>query len=384
MNAVSFIAFLSLVTALPAAEPTAFSKMADRLDPRNGVMGRRAAAEALAKAGPAAGEATPALLLALANDKDTAVRHFAASALGKMTQCPDLTVPALIAALGDAEWTVRYNATLALVGVGTAAVPALQKSLETESAFQLAHAIQVLLSIDPSHSAGVMSRLVKLLTDESAEVRGIAVVTTGLAGSAGESAVPALIALLESPEAEFRQQVMAALAKIGPPAACAALPKLISLLKLEKDKWNRIGAALALGALGKDHPEAISALLQALTDKDSRVRSYCAGALTQIGPQALPALQQQLKSGDPRLRKLSAVSIGNMGAAAGDAAGSLLALLNDPDIETRAAAVDALGAVGEASPAVTAALEKARDHESTDSLLKARYTQALANLRPAK
>ncbi len=380
MNAVPFIAFLFLVSALNAAEPTTIAKLTDRLDPQNGVMGRRTAAEALAKAGQAAGEATSALLKALADDKDTAVRHFAASALGKMTQNRDRTVPALIAALGDPEWTVRHNATLSLREIGTAAVPALQTALQTENVLQHAHVLQVLLSIDSSHAAGVMPGLLKLLTHESADVRSMAVMSTGLAGSAGGAAVPGLIALLDHPEAELRQQVMAALTKIGPPASSAALPKLISLLHLEKDKWNRIAAALALGALGRDHPEVISALLKALTENDSRVRSYCASALTQIGPQAVPTLQAQLQSSDPRLRKLCAASLGNMGAAAASTAGSLLPLLNDPDIEVRAAAIDALGMIGDASHTVTLAMKKARDHESTDSVLKARYAQALAAL----
>jgi len=74
---------------------------------------RRFAAESLALIGPAAAEALPALNAAL-GDADQNVRLNAAEALAQIGPAAEEAGPALMAALGDADGDVRANAVKAL------------------------------------------------------------------------------------------------------------------------------------------------------------------------------------------------------------------------------------------------------------------------------
>src|SRR5271166_4882027 len=82
---------------------------------------RRQAAEALARLGPKAAAAVPALIEALA-DKDVMVRRDAGRALSRIGEP---AVPALIEALADKDVMVRHDARHVLSKMGKVAFPRL-------------------------------------------------------------------------------------------------------------------------------------------------------------------------------------------------------------------------------------------------------------------
>lgn len=74
-----------------------------------------------------------------------------------------------------------------------------------------------------------LPQLVELLRSEQAEVRLIATQTIARMGSDAKDAVPALIPLLEDPDERVRKAATRTLGRIGPDAA-AAVPELLKSL----------------------------------------------------------------------------------------------------------------------------------------------------------
>jgi len=105
-------------------------------------------------------------------------------------------------------------------------------------------------------------------------------------------------------------------------------------------------APQALGKIG--NPQAVPALLQALKDKEWRVRWAAAEALESIGdPQAVPALIQALKNEDLWVRQAAAGALGKIGVPVVPA---LMEALKDRDEDVRGAAARALLKLLPASP----------------------------------
>lgn len=135
--------------------------------------------------------------------------------------------------------------------------------------------------------------------------------------SAGDPALaPYLLDLLDDPDSDVRDAVVAALSQYGHSVAdgvCASLesssqdariaaaqvlghvgsadsiPDLIAVLQNDVSAWVRIAAAEALGEIRQ--VRAVPALIKAMTDTDSTVRKTAKDALIRIGtPEALKAL----------------------------------------------------------------------------------------------
>ncbi|HJZ55559.1 MAG TPA: HEAT repeat domain-containing protein, partial [Gemmataceae bacterium] len=95
---------------------------------------RKDAAWAIARIGPAARDAVPALIETL-KDEDAHVRWSAAVALAQITPAAKDAVPVLIESLKDKEFAIRYRAVVGLGKIGPdakAAVPALIEALKDE------------------------------------------------------------------------------------------------------------------------------------------------------------------------------------------------------------------------------------------------------------
>lgn len=199
----------------------------------------------------------------LAADPSTAVRAAAARSLGRIGSRAAL--PALFDALGDPSEAVRFEAARGLTALGLTAadVPPLQAALASEDDFVCAFAAWNL-------------------------------------GNLGEPARPAVPDLARALQRDRLDVVLtAALARIGP-AAEAAVPALVTLVR-HGDPGQRWRAARSLGRIGRPAVAAVPALVDALGDQESMVRAHAARALGRVQPadRALAAAALQRATGDP-------------------------------------------------------------------------------------
>ena len=167
--------------------------------------------------------------------------------------------------LANPSRDIRTDALHFLGGLGRAAVPAIP---------DLATTLQ-----DPGGKGNVAQEAAR---------------TLGRIGPPAHSAIPALVKLMETPDAAVPgQQAAIALAKIDP-GGDTVLPELIRAL--EREGSVGVGAAIALESMGSRAAPAVPALIRILMGSDSRtLRTYVAKALGAIGPEAcdaIPALEE--------------------------------------------------------------------------------------------
>jgi HEAT repeat protein len=124
---------------------------------------RRQAAAALARIGPDARAAQPALVTAL-KDSSASVRALAASALGEINTDVPATARALAAMLTEGE-PVRGQVSAALVRLGRPAVPALCDALRDKQANERYHSARILALLGPE-AAPAVPHLIDALRDK--------------------------------------------------------------------------------------------------------------------------------------------------------------------------------------------------------------------------
>jgi hypothetical protein len=86
-------------------------------------------------------------------------------------------------------------------------------------------------------------------------------------------------------------------------------------------------------SLARIGPDAIPAVITALSDPDAQVRVSAAKSLAQMGPKAAEATQALINSlgdSDENVRRTAAKALGQIGPAAREAIPSLIALLKHP------------------------------------------------------
>lgn len=171
-----------------------------------------------------------------------------------------------------------------------------------------------------------MPALVRALDDEEAKVRETA---AHAIGGMGPEALEALVLMLGHPDKYVRRHAVWALGKLGP-LARPALPDLCQSLK-DADPRTASGAAQALGNLGADGSDGVSALAEAMRGTNIVLCRLASKALSQIGPPALATLIAHLQHADPFVRGESALAIGWMGAPARSAVPFLAKVLRGPD-----------------------------------------------------
>jgi HEAT repeat protein len=168
---------------------------------------RRAAAKALAEAGPNAKDAVGALADAL-KDNDSFVRRFAAQALGEIGPAAKDAVPALSKALNDGRREVQEAAAAALGKIGPSSAQALVAVVKD--------------------------------TRKDAMVRRKAVESLAALGAEGRPALPGLVELIANkpargskkrpaPDIEIRVEAVNALGQIAGPDDKAAIDALTAL-----------------------------------------------------------------------------------------------------------------------------------------------------------
>jgi HEAT repeat protein len=162
---------------------------------------------------------------------------------------------------------------------------------------------------------------------------------------------------LASEKPEVRRSAAFALGKIGDGAA-ADLPKLVALIREDRDAGVREAAATAVGDVilamreaGAAHWGATwPALKEALRDQSPKVKRAAAYAVGAFGPAAAEAvgdLKNALRDGTPAVRQNAAWALGRTGKAAGEEGVDLLCdRLRDDDPLVRRDAATALGDIG--------------------------------------
>ena|GEM_PF-363128 len=253
----------------------------------------------------------------------------------------DAAIPALIKALEDSNFDIRYSAVIVLEKIGSdAAIPALIKALE-DSNFDIRYSVAgALRRIDSDVAVSV---LIQALENSYSDVRRIAASALGQIGS--DAAIPALIKTLEQSDYRMRRIAASALGQIG---SDAAIPALITALENSNSniRWR---AASALGQIGSD--AAIPALIKALEDPNSDIRWRATEALAKIGSDA--AVTALIKS-DFEVRISAVNALAKIGSDVAIAA--LTKFLEDSNYEVRISAVNALAKIG--SDVAIAALTK--------------------------
>ncbi|NLB00605.1 MAG: HEAT repeat domain-containing protein [Methanomicrobiales archaeon] len=189
-------------------------------------------------------------------------------------------------------------------------------------------------------------RLISRLSSRDPDTRYQA---AGCLGDAGDPvAVDPLLPLLDDPEVGVRWKAAEALGKLGTPAV---EPLTASLRSGSVDvRWM---AAVTLGDIGD--PTAIPALIDALDDEDTYVRSRAALALGAIGEPARTEIIAALSSGSEHIRQSAVMALGRLGDES--SIPPLIEALSDPDNEVRRQARSALGDIGKpAIPPLVGAL----------------------------
>ncbi|HWG43227.1 MAG TPA: HEAT repeat domain-containing protein [Gemmataceae bacterium] len=269
----------------------------------------------------------------------------------------------------------------------------------------------VLAFVQPAWAGGggeeVAQRIKDLSTDDEA-VRMQAIRYLGDLGSAGRSAIPALVrVLIEAKEPALRSRAGRALAQIGR----AAVPRLAELLKHE-DGVVRLQAAEALARIGPDAREAQPALVLALKDSSASVRGFAAdalgemdadvpasaaalvavlaegeplrshvsAALVRLGRFAVPALGDGLKAKQGIERYHSARVLGLLGSEAAPAVPQLIDALHDKEPHVRRMVIVALREIG--PDAATAAEPLAAFLAGSDASQRSLAGAALARIGP--
>lgn len=342
----------------PAAEPLA--ELARTAHP----LLRSKAVDALGTLGPVTEEVVPTLIEAL-QAPDASVRRTAANALRNCGPEAKAAIPILIANLEDGESAGK--ALVAMEAELQPYIPQLIERLLDDQSWVRHHAAKAISTLGPS-AQGAVPALVRMLQEHpESEVSAI----TAL-GSIGPGAISALPAILERLE-QHPLVVATAIAEMD-----AASPDVVErLVKLTASETPRARAEAidALGVLGEAAIPALIALLSRLEDTGSyaverggshgvvrqervTVAESVPVALQKIGPAALPGLIQSLSHPEKRVRRLAIAAIGRIDGSREDAAAPLGAGLFDGDAHYRAAAAQALAAMG--SDAAAAANELVR------------------------
>jgi len=115
----------------------------------------------------------------------------------------------------------------------------------------------------------------------------------------GEEAIPALLALTHSPDADSRWWALRTLAQ-------SPLARTEWLVPFLNDPAPEVRQCAALGLAVRSDESAIQPLVRALSDDDSMVVSLAANALVKIGGAAVPSLIETVK-GAPQSARIHAL-----------------------------------------------------------------------------
>lgn len=238
---------------------------------------------ALARLGPAAAEALPALDKAVekfADNVESIDRLFADYAAARIQ--PDAGARRLEPYLAAKNPAVRRVAIRGLGELGQAArpvLPAVKKLLKDPSDNVRTEAALAAWRIDRDRDA--VPTLTTLLASPDSQAREEAAIHLGRIGAASSAATPALLRLMWDPVLDNRRTVIEEVSRIGPGAA-DAVPALAAVLASERPVGELSAACEALGEIGPKAAPALAALKRHLEHPCRLVRVHAAVALAKV------------------------------------------------------------------------------------------------------
>ena len=244
---------------------------------------------------------------------DVAVRENAAEVLGEIKDLR--AIDSLSTAISDEHPHVRRAATRALAKIGAPAVPVLASALEMFYPDVRRIAAESLGEIKDSRA---VEPLCAALDNRYPRVRMAAAEALGKIGDLRATA--SLAAALKNRNPEVRQKSAEALGEIKDPRAveplCAAL----------EDEYPRKAVAKALGRIGSS---AVPNLVDALKNRDPKIRQFVAEALGETQDlRAIDPLIVAMRRGPYDVRRTAARALGKIGNPAVPQLASLLAAKN--------------------------------------------------------
>ncbi len=304
---------------------------------------------------------------------DVKTRRAAAARLGEIPRglkfsrrMPD-AVAALIEALKDPDPTVRANAVESLPWVGGPHV----------------NDPQVRAAVTKSDLPAILAAV----KDPEAVVRAKAASALAVVNADAKTSSASLADLLNDPSASVR---LAAVRGLGDIASKADVLSSVLLARKDDDGEVRAAAVKALGAVGGQRKEAVSALVDALRDREPDVRAaaYELSDRLRWNPRGLnpakdvvPVLLELARDKSYPSRSAAVKSIGQIGPDAAVAVPVLTEVLKDPDAQQ--AAVHALGQYGaRAKSALPDLRELAKTTAAKTGLTGADVVVALLRIDP--
>jgi HEAT repeat protein len=186
--------------------------------------------------------------------------------------------------LSDRNVRVQLGALYVLETIGPAAAGVMKKlvkTLDDPNAFVRWGALRALAKMPPPDARKAVTKVGRLLTDPSGDVRASAAVVLERYGPRALPAVAAICEAVNTKEATTRRLAIRVLAAVGPGAKKEALPALVTALRDPKaEAAVRAAAAQSLARFGPAKRETAAALRKALEeDPDASVRLAAGEAL---------------------------------------------------------------------------------------------------------
>ena len=345
---------------------------------------RRAAVRALREMAPEPGAFLPLLSERLADADPSVVMPV----LHTLANMEGEAVPALVAALGNAE--ARYWAAVALAEIGAEAAPAVEPLGAMIAEGEIHEQLQAILALAAIGEAArpAAPRLLEILESGDASLHLPTVYALGAIGAT--DAGPKLEAIAAD-DAGFLGAIAAwGRARLDPDDAAlrnAAIERLQGQLASE-DVEERSGAVSALATLAAvadaDTRAALAArFVSLLNDPHPSVGLGSGSALVGLGPDAVEVLRGTLAN--PGMRAAGLQLLAAIGPASAPALDDLTAVLQDAsaDPEHRAEAAVALGAIGEKAAPAAALLAKQLDNVAQEPFPAYAAAYALGRIGPA-
>ena len=295
----------------------------------------------------------PELLYSLKNDESHDVRMEIIRALERIGGQANKTVPALIEALGDNDWQIRWAAAGALTSFGkksAMAVPELINLLRDKNEYVKNAAISTLGKMGPISVAAMMDELEKPVdfVEDQLYMHIICTRALGALGAKAMIAVPILVKNSQNKNEVVRLESVIALRKIG---GDDAMPGEIGWLAEPDEmiwpKGSRAEGNFLMFAEAKQMViyTIVKTLLSSISDPDIKVSYSAIKGLAYFGNKALPAKDQlinYMNKGTPVMRRVAIDVLSNIGEEADDIIPDLVTALSDFDVNVQWAAIQAL------------------------------------------